>query len=179
MIWILFCAFVGVVGIGFLVSGIFAHTTHLRTAAGWWAGVIISITLFILAQPLFESLPQKVFAATEQSACGAYYTTQVKQTDWDTVASEAVQVNIPLVFVGFVLCLLGIEVLKNWIDIPEKFLAFVFLALACMSLSVLLYVFLIRKFSYFIFSAVLGMIIGIPIHIAFFSELEKLKKHIK
>ena len=183
MTWLFFCAFIVVLGFILLTAGILAHAirwrgaARWRTAAGWWTGVLISITLFLVAQPFFQSLPERVVKVSQQSGCDTHYV-DVTETDWDTFAGEVVQVDLAFVVVGFFLCLLALEILQWWAPVPEKLLAFIFLALACASLSTLLYVFLIRKLCYLIFSFVLGAVIAVPLHIAFRAKLESWKKYV-
>jgi len=131
-------------------SGLIAHT-RLQLSAGWWAGIMLALLVVGSQHSEFQSLPTYI----DSSGC-----TRETRTDWGSIAEHAVEINWYVLFVGLIGGIIFLEVLERVLDVPNRLLAFLLLFVAFTSLGSLLYIFLIRKLSYLVFSFVMGSTLG-------------------
>jgi hypothetical protein len=127
-------------------------------------GLVYSFTYYLvgIAQPLFQELPSHVVIRD----CSQEETV----TDWDKVCSEATQINWLIFGIGVILGLFAFEILDRIVSIPEKIIAVILLFSSFTSLFLLLYIFLIRKFTYIFFSLTMGAFLSLFLHLAFLAR---------
>ena len=164
MHYFLFILFVVILGSVLVGSCVFAHCPPKRYTAGWWAGVLLALVLIAYAQPHFQDLPTH----TTGSGC-----TEATKVIWSEVVPQATNMNWTTFCIGLIIGILAFEILERLTKIPDKVMAFILLFLSFTSLGMLVYIFLIRKATYLIFSFVMGSFLSWFLHIAFISRLFK------
>jgi di/tricarboxylate transporter len=140
-----------------------------RNTAGWWAGIVLALIFLSMSVDLFEEMPSK----SERREKGCSYVT-VQVPDWPQVFEESTRFDWVTLGLGIFFGLLSLWMLEK-LELPERVVAFLILIVACMSSYLLIYVFLIRKINYLLFSFVMGTILGSFLRLAFFSDVLETK----
>ena len=146
------------------ISALNAHVQPIgRKTAGWWAGIFLSIIFLVVSLDQFEKLPSR----SVRGSCGSYET----EIDWATVAEESIRLDIISVVIGLVLAIAAFEMLER-LELSGKVAALLLLFLALTSSFALIYIFAIRKLTYYIFSLLMGGMIGFAFQRAFLTGEE-------
>jgi hypothetical protein len=157
----LFMMMVVLLGLVFGLSAVAAHTSDsVRPAFGWWAGVVLAAGLLGAASKSFSELP----AHTVTDACSTS-----RQVDWEVVASDAIHVNWATVAIGVIFAVLALEIVER-LEFSPRVLALLLLVMAFSSSLALVYVFLIRKLTYLVFSMTIGAGFGSLLYGAFIAR---------
>ncbi len=160
----------------FIISSFIAHIQPGRRTIGWWAGILLFLITTASISSEFQPLPKVSEMVSNNFGCSSKVELV---TDWDKVTNEATQINWVTFIISLVIIIIIFEVLDVLV-LPERLIIFIMLLLAFSTTFFVLYLFLLRKYSYIIFSTVLGGLLGSFIHSAFIAEgkitIEGIKK---
>ncbi len=155
---LLYVLFLIIASMVLMLSFVASHGKSKRTAAGWWAGIILTLVIFAAFHSSFQVLP--------------VIPSQNNEIDWNTLITNTVNVKWSIFCLGIFLGLLVFFVIERIPVVPDKIIAFISMFLSFTSLSTILYIFLIRNESNILFSFVMGSFLGWLLHVAFVSNFE-------
>ena len=173
MVEALFVFLVIVLIVVFISSAIGAHF-RLRATAGWWAGVLLSVIFLFASSASFEKIPvssRTVSVYKEGCGGGRYFSHKEEREglDFSMLATQSIKLNWLALGLGLLFGFLAFEILDR-IDVSDRLLSFIMLILSFSSSYSLVYVFLIRRLTYLLFSFVLGNLLSFLLHRAFFRK---------
>lgn len=120
-----------------------------RPFFGWLGGIFLSVFLFYNLQSYFNP---------------SIVNESIKQNQIDYIG----------LICGIVFCFILLKSLEYIFNLPSKALAFIFLFESFLLLSILLYANYIGTYASMLFSSAIGLIVWLPIHFAFFMDIEKM-----
>jgi hypothetical protein len=163
---IIFFLFVASIAGVFLASALVAHfhPGRHRYASAWWAGIILAVISITYLSPMFTDLPRDIDINNPA----------ISQIDWPSLTREAIQIDLIALFAGILISFFVLELIYRS-DPPTantffnlyNITSMVLLFLSFSSLTLTLYIFFIRDFTYIFFSVIIGIIEGILLFVAF------------